>query len=250
MYTALSTNEAGESPVSSRTDRAYADLKRRLLVDDFPLVERLGEERLATLLGVSRTPIREALARLHHEGLVERHLEGGYRPSIPDLVEVHELYEMRISLERESILRPTKLDIVHNRATIKRIFDEWSSLALDPPTPSPEFVLVDEEFHLSLAAAAGNRVMVETLAGVNERIRVVRMHDFLTAERVEATISQHVSIVASLLKGEFEPACALLLAHLGESMAVVEERAALALARMISGERVERVERVERKIRP
>ncbi|MBI3256594.1 MAG: GntR family transcriptional regulator [Actinobacteria bacterium] len=215
---------------------------------EFPVTERLGEERLATLVGVSRTPIREALTRLHHEGLVDRHIEGGYRPSIPDLGEVHELYEMRIALEREAMLRPQRLGVRHDQAIIERLIEEWSALALDPPAPSPEFVLVDEEFHLGLVSAAGNRVIVETLAGVNERIRVVRMHDFLTVERVAATIAQHLAIVKSLACGEVNRAAAALLAHLGESMAVVEERAALALARMISGERNER--RPEWKGRP
>lgn len=206
---------------------------------EFPVMERLGEERLATLVGVSRTPIREALSRLRHEGLVDRHPEGGYRPSIPDLGEIHELYEMRIALEREAMFRPQRLGVRHDQAVIERLIEEWSVLALDPPAPSPEFVLVDEEFHLGLVSAAGNRVIVEALAGVNERIRVVRMHDFLTAERVAATITQHLGIVTSLQSGEVDHAAAALLAHLGESMAVVEERAALALARMIAGERPE-----------
>jgi DNA-binding transcriptional MocR family regulator len=57
---------------------AYEQLKRRLLAGEFPLRVRLGEERLAALLGVSRTPVRQALTRLHAERLVERHADGGY----------------------------------------------------------------------------------------------------------------------------------------------------------------------------
>lgn len=237
MYTALSRSvAAGEAP-SSLSDRAYHDLKRRLLAGEFPVIDRLGEERLAGIVGVSRTPIREALTRLHHQGLVERHPEGGYRPNLPDLVEVHELYEMRIALEREAMLRPSRTGTRHDPIVIERLIEEWSALASDPPAPSPEFVLVDEDFHLSLVGAAGNRVVYVTLSGVNERIRVVRMHDFLTAERVGATIAQHLAIVVSLSHGDVDQAASDLLAHLNESMAVVEQRAALSLARMIAGDR-------------
>jgi DNA-binding GntR family transcriptional regulator len=55
---------------ATRADQAYAELKRRLLVGDFALNVRLGEEKLAGLIGVSRTPVREALFRLHAEDLV------------------------------------------------------------------------------------------------------------------------------------------------------------------------------------
>ena len=68
------TKHAGRS---LRSEEAYRELKRRLLVGDFPLNVRLGEERLAVILGVSRTPIREAMLRLHGEGLVQRGADGG-----------------------------------------------------------------------------------------------------------------------------------------------------------------------------
>src|SRR5690606_17154543 len=62
----------------SRGEQAYGELKRRLLHGDFALGSRLGEERLASLVGVSRTPVREALSRLHAEGFVVRLPVGGY----------------------------------------------------------------------------------------------------------------------------------------------------------------------------
>src|SRR5262249_7178652 len=64
----------------SQGDRAYRELKTRLLVGDFPPNVRLAEERLAAMLDVSRTPVREALKRLQAEGLVAVHRDGGHRP--------------------------------------------------------------------------------------------------------------------------------------------------------------------------
>ena len=64
---------------------------------------------MAALLGVSRTPIREALLRLHAEGLIGPHPEGGYRPIAPAVEQVHDLYEVRMALELQALRRPAEL---------------------------------------------------------------------------------------------------------------------------------------------
>ena len=71
---------------------------------------------------------------------------------------------------------------------------------------------------------------------VNERIRPVRTHDFLTAERIALTIDQHLGIVGALLADDVKLASRLLGAHIAESMAVVEQRVAAAFARMTTRE--------------
>lgn len=220
-----------------RREHAYDELKRRLLTGDFPLNLRLGEERLAVLLGVSRTPVREALLRLHAEGLIGPHPEGGFRPVAPAVDEVHDLYEVRMALELQALRRPAEHDSTHDLPALVVLQGEWLVLAGQRPEPDPGFVILDEDFHVRLAAASGNPSLADLLRIVNERIRVVRMHDFLTAERVGRTITQHLEILEAVLDGDLPLAVARFGRHLGESMAVVEERAAQALARMVSSPR-------------
>ena len=83
--------------------------------------------------------------------------------------------------------------------------------------------------------AAGNAALADQLRIVNERIRVVRMHDFLTAERVRTTIAQHLAVLDALLRRPRRRAEARLVQNFSESLAVVEDRAALAIARMVPG---------------
>src|SRR4051794_19011222 len=174
-----------------RGELAYDSLKSQLMRGGVPLLSRIGEERLATELGVSRTPVREALKRLHAEGLLERHPEGGYRPVVPDVTVMRHLYEVRAGLELLALQRPTKLGTRHDPTVLEPLRERWERLRRGPlPTPDASFVLLDESFHISLATAAGNGVLVEQLGAVNQRIRVVRMLDFLTAERVDVTISE------------------------------------------------------------
>ena len=147
--------------------------------------------------------------------------------------EITELYEVRRSLEFTALGRGS-----HDRAALDELRCEWSSV--EEPTSDtdcgPDFVLQDEQFHIGLAAAAGNQSLTKLLRQVNERIRFVRMHDFLTADRVSKTITEHLGIVEALLDDVAGGAGAAerLSAHLDVSERVVEQRAALALSRMVS----------------
>jgi DNA-binding GntR family transcriptional regulator len=218
--------------VQSLGDRTYRTLKWSVLVGDFGLGERLGEERLAALVGASRTPVREALLRLHAEGLVDRLPDGGYTPSVPDLPAVSELYEVRMALELEALRRPEATRTPHDRRMIETLHATWLGYRAAPPEPDPAFVIADEGFHITLAAAAGNACLVEFLRMVNERIRSVRMRDFLTPERIAVTIGEHLGILEPVLGGDVTTAAARLRTHLLGSMDIVRRRAAGALQRM------------------
>ena len=224
-------------PDGLRSEHAYDALKTALLVGDYPLNRRLTEERVAADLGVSRTPVREALLRLQAEGLVERVPEGGWYPTAPDVAAVHDLYEVRLVLELQGLRRPTQPGRAgaHDPAVLEPLRDEWRLLETEVPQPDPGFVTLDEDFHVRLASSSGNQSLADLLRMVNERIRVVRMHDFLSVERMQRTIAQHLQIVEAVLVGDLPLAVARFGVHLGESMAVVEERATHALARMASG---------------
>jgi DNA-binding GntR family transcriptional regulator len=228
VYTASDTG-------STRRELAYQALKQRLLGGEFAPGTRLGEERLAAELGVSRTPIREALSRLHSEGLVERLADGGFGPTLINLHLIRELYEIRFALERCALRRQVGGQAVHDEGQLRQLRSDWADM--EPPTSDDEvdgdFVLLDEDFHERLAASAGNESLTEQLRKVNERIRIVRMQDFLLADRVEQTIAQHVSVVEAMLADQPDLAERRLIGHFDESLAVVEERAAFTIARML-----------------
>jgi DNA-binding GntR family transcriptional regulator len=224
------------APAVSRGDHAYRVLKTKLLMGELPLNSRLGEEKLAGLVGVSRTPVREALKRLEVEGLVAPHPDGGYQPIVPDVTVMRHLYEVRAGLELQALQRPARMGTRHDPAILEPLRDQWRALATaDLPPPDPNFVLLDESFHIALATAAANEVAVDMLRQINERIRLVRMHDFLVQQRIEATISEHLNLVELVLAGDIVNAEAAFSQHLGDSMAVVEERVRVAIVRMLTG---------------
>lgn len=235
MHTTTHTaryTDAAPPPGALRSDHAYEHLKRRLLTGDFRLGSRLREAQLAAALDVSRTPIREALLRLHAEGLVERSEDGGFQPVVPDVAVMRWLYEVRAGLELQAIDRPARSGEPHDPERLAALIETWRGLAADPPDPDPSFVVVDESFHVELASAAGNLVLVDHLRQVNERIRAVRMVDFLTADRVVTTIREHLAIATAVHQGDLSGAGRAFLDHLALSQAVVEDRVTRAVARM------------------
>ncbi|HEX3801862.1 MAG TPA: GntR family transcriptional regulator [Solirubrobacteraceae bacterium] len=230
-------NESQQSDRSGRrqrSDTVYAELRRALMLGEYPLIERLGEVKLAEQFGASRTPIREALMRLESEGLVHRRPEGGFYPSSPNLADIRDLYELRRIIEVGTITRAGELGITPDRDAIGVLRNEWEAMLTTTPEPEPDFVLLDEDFHLRLAATSGNETVARHLHLVNERIRVVRMQDFLDTERIEITIRQHLTILEALLGDETQHAIALLAAHLDEARQQATIRATAAVERMMT----------------
>ena len=112
------------------------------------------------------------------EGLVARSADGGYSPVAPDVSNMKFLYEVRAGLELQSLRRPQLAGLTHDHGLLEALRDDWRSLASsDADQVSPEFVLVDESFHVTLSEAAGNPVATDMLRQVNERIRLVRMQE-------------------------------------------------------------------------
>ena len=216
-----------------RREQVYAQLKAKLMRGDFAAHDRLSEERIASGLGVSRTPVREAFARLYADRLLRRHDDGGYYVAEPDLIGLRDLYELRITLELRGLTRALEGAESHDTEILENVRDDWRAIRQGQPAPDPQFVETEESFHVELSRSAGNKALTESLVAVNARIRPVRMYDFLTEDRIEATIHQHLEIVETLLAGDVQLSVQLMRSHVGESMDVVEKRATRALTQML-----------------
>ncbi|MFC5823663.1 GntR family transcriptional regulator [Nonomuraea insulae] len=216
----------------SRREWAYNELRRRVMVGEFGVRTRLMEKHLAEELGVSRTPVREALVRLETDRLVVRE-DGGYYVAVPDLLHLRDLYELRITLELRGLTRVKESELArHDVALLEPLRDKWQELTEDLPEPDPQFVLLDEEFHVTLLRSSGNDELTEALETVNARIRHVRMYDFLTADRIATSSAEHLQIVELVLAKDLDAALIALHRHVGESLEVVERRAARAITAM------------------
>jgi DNA-binding GntR family transcriptional regulator len=187
---------------------------------------------LARQHGVSRTPVREALTRLQADGLIERR-DGAFFVVVPNLDELRDMYELRVTLELRGITRAIESTAVrHDRDVLTQELGRWYELRVSPPRPDANFVVLDERFHAELSRASGNPALTEALVSVNQKIRRVRMYDFLSEDRIEATIAEHIDIAELTVAGTLDEAYVALYEHIGASMDVVLERAKRALTEM------------------
>ncbi|MEV0295585.1 GntR family transcriptional regulator [Nocardia sp. NPDC050710] len=217
-------------------ERVYHSLRQDLAAGAIVPTERLGEERLAEIYGVSRTPVREALARLQADGLVERHSDGLY-PYRPRLEELDNLYELRMVLETRGIQRVLDLSEVdaaqqvaaHDLAPVRAELQRWRQLRDDPPEPGPALVAADEQFHTTLLAAAGNAALADALTAVYVRVRPVRTLDLPTPDRMAVMAGEHIAIAEQLLAGDPGAALRTLVAHIDSSRTHALARAQRAL---------------------
>ncbi|MDZ7915039.1 MAG: GntR family transcriptional regulator [Rhodococcus sp. (in: high G+C Gram-positive bacteria)] len=227
VFTAIS----GTGPLR---DRIYVALRHDLMAGSFEPTARLGEEKLAEAYGVSRTPVREALARLLSDGLVQR-FDTGLYPYRPRLEDLAGLYELRITLEMQGITRivdtaATDTPLTHDRDLLVPLVGHWRHLRSTLPEPDAGFVGSDEEFHVTVLTSSGNRALAEALRAVNARIRPVRMFDYLTPDRMVATIDEHIDVGERILDGDLVGARRSLGAHIDYSQQVVIARVTEALS--------------------
>ena len=217
---------------ASHADRVYGELRGRLLRGEVPIGQRLVEEQLAAEFSTSRTPVREALRKLEGDGHLVRAPSGGLRPSLPNVRTMSQVYEVRLVIEELCVRRA----VVHGaRAELEAVRGDWLTLREEGPVPSvrgPDFVHADESFHRRIAEVAGNELAARVLREINDRIRLMRIHDFTTDDRVWATIAEHLEIVEAILAGDADAAASFMRAHVQRSALVVRDRVGAALSRM------------------
>lgn len=218
-------------PRKGLREKVYISLRRDLISGAITATERLGEERLAELYGVSRTPVREALARLQADGLVMRAEDGlhAYRPRVDDLAG---LYELRRTLESRGIVRAIEDPTVHHdHRAVEAEVEHWRR-ALDSEFDAGDVVLLDERFHITLLAASGNPALTDALRTVNAKVRPVRMLGPMTQDDFRAQVGEHITIGELVVDNKLDDALDALLAHIDSSrdrvIARAEQAASLA----------------------
>lgn len=207
----------------TRADDVYDLLKRDIA--EFRLVpgDRFTEGEIGERLGVSRTPVRQALFRLQQEGHIEVLFRSGWRVLPFDFKQFEQLYDFRLVLESEAVRR---LCAVGTEA-VHRLLADLEAIWLVPSearcTDMAQVGRWDEAFHCGLLDASGNGEMARAHREVTDRIRMIRRLDFTKKHRVDTTYDEHARILRAILAQRSDEACRLLAAHIGASHAEVRK---------------------------
>lgn len=194
----------------TRVEDIYAEVKARAAGFDLRPGARLNESALAAELGVSRTPLREALNRLVAERLIDFRPGAGFFCRAFEPQEMIDLYELRQAIECRAVRLAASRA---NAETLAALAAETKATGLDVTGLTiAEAVARDEAFHIGIAAASGNAEIVHTLARLNDRLRFLRW--VRVGARVRQTKAEHLRILDALLARDAAAAEAEMAQHI------------------------------------
>jgi DNA-binding GntR family transcriptional regulator len=176
-------------------DDVHTALRERIVAGKFLPGSRLPDVRLAAELGVSRTPVREALLRLVREGLVENDPHRGFFVAPLDRQEVLETYPIVWTLEclaLQSCGPPTSRQI----QALRRINAAMGAVTADAPRRQE----LDLRWHQTLVEPCGNQRLKELLAGLKQVVRRYECVYMQDPTLVRRSIQDHTEILKALVK--------------------------------------------------
>lgn len=208
----------------SKTSMAYQSLKRKIIELELPPGCPINEADLALTIGVSKTPVREALRELERDGFVESVATRGSVVSHITLREVSDVFQIREIIESGAARRVALIggdarlqrELEEERALLNRdsdmeeVIDEWGSW---------------EDVHLSIVRALGNSLLVEMYSVVIERITRIRNYykRHFTHRRFRDILGEHAAILEAIIRGNADLAETNMLLHLQNAGVFITE---------------------------
>lgn len=178
--------------------QAYERLKAMILSGELRPGQAIAERDLGTQLGVSRTPVREALSRLQQEGLVESRPQRGYFVHIADAKTVEDLYELREMLEQHAIRLAMKRAGKEDMAKVQKLARQLKTYDRDKVQGADE-LRDSQKVHELIGEATRNDLLVEMLKRVYDRLQMFIWIDALYADEAALTRKEHQEIMKAFL---------------------------------------------------
>lgn len=200
----------------SAAERAYSVIRGQILNGSHTPGTMLGEAALATEIGVSRTPVRVALARLQDEGWIHIYPKRGAIVQGIDERTVAELADARFVLETTAVERASE-------PMRQRLAEKLDGLITQHRAAFAEgdvarFIELTLEFHRGFVEAGDNRVMLEMYALLSDRHRfTLFMNSRHLLERSDELIAEHEALVKHLRSGDSAAFAATLQSHIAEN---------------------------------
>lgn len=187
-------------------------IRASILAGEMEAGEIYSATVLAQRLGVSPTPVREAMLDLAAGGLVEPVRNRGFRVLTPDERDLDEISELRLLLE------PAAMRQVVERATDEQLADMEAVVAtIEERAEAADvagFLVADRAFHLGLLELLGNRRLVRLVAQLRDQTRLVGIAELAREGNLMASAREHRDILAALRTREADAAEQLMRRHL------------------------------------
>jgi len=201
--------------VENLSSRVYHEIKGLILRNEIMPGQKLQHQELSERLGVSRTPVREALTRLVQEGYVSLLPNRGFICKEIRMQEAEELYDLREALEAYTV---EKAIGNLNDEALERLRQKIDLYGRDTPKRfTRERLIYDQNIHLEIAEIAGNETLKRTLRQVFERIILKRKTDGLYDQvRGHTAHQEHLKLLEAMQRRNVYEAVKIVRAHIRE----------------------------------
>ncbi|HEY1700126.1 MAG TPA: GntR family transcriptional regulator [Trebonia sp.] len=208
-------------PHESAADRAYAFVKNQIITGGYPGGTLISEGEVSASVEVSRTPVREAFLRLEVEGLLRLYPKRGALVVPVSAEEIHDVLGARLVIEehaaRAAIGAGGHRELAARLRAILRDHDDEQT-----PRDAARFTKTDQEFHKTLVAAAGNRLLAGFYASLRDR--QLRMGTVALARdpgRYDAILAEHAELADRIEAGDADAVARTLAGHLAATRAAL-----------------------------
>lgn len=193
-------------------DYAYEEIWKRVIMMGGSEEQRLSDVTLAEQLGVSRTPVRQALERLVQEGLVRSDPRRGFWTSTFTAQDIHEIYDLRGALEALAVrLAAPRLSQEDLKAHLEALYAVRAELDAHPVL---RFLQVDIRFHTLITHASNNGRLIHSLSLLRSQLSMFQMQDTFYPKRMEIALNDHEQVLLALLAGNVDEAANYLISHI------------------------------------
>jgi len=174
----------------TKSEAAYYELRDRVIDGRLPPGTDLDQESLAREIGLSTTPVREALRRLEAEGLVIQRAH--FAIHVPELSrrEIGDIYAVRLMLEPEAVRLACEVASDETLKQVRLILED--SLAAKPGSLSPmDRLQINRNFHRGMYVASGNETLTAILDSLWDRCDRYRLQLLKQDTTVESSVKEH-----------------------------------------------------------
>lgn len=201
-------------PIKNRniSEQAYLHIKESLLKSGVYVGQKIYHQELGQKLGISNTPLREALFRLSAEGLLEHQNYKGFSVPAITLEEAQEIYEAREIIEPYLIEKACKQTTGAKINTFYKIIEAYKQLMSEPY--HRRRILTDKKFHIKIAKLAGNKTLIRMLNQMYDKLIFKSPIEQISQKRGKEAIKEHTEILKTLESRDGKKASRIMRKHI------------------------------------
>jgi DNA-binding GntR family transcriptional regulator len=200
--------------MAEAVDKAYRAIRDGIMRGTYPQGAHITAQNLAAVSGLSRTPVREAMRRLHSEGLIQIIPNRGAFVARWTESEIEQIYDLRVLLESFAAELAARRVTDGQLATLRTLADEMQVLVRDEPASTHAIAEVNDRFHKTVLQACGNPRLQDLLGAIVEVPLVLSTFRQYRVAELRRSANQHTELVSALEVHDPEWARSVMAAHI------------------------------------